>query len=145
MLTVAVLLVVVGIASAAVFTHYATLSGTAEVSPDISVGELPIGGIGNLEFIDGMATFNVNNIGNDTISVELVTTIFENDGTNYIEITDTEYLELLPVEYTAGTTIENGILCVGPGGDNVNVTFDPADNIDGTYKIQVEIIPYNEG
>ena len=134
---------VMGVASAAVFTHYATLTGTSTVTNDVYVEGIPIGGEGELVFIDGMAGFSIGNNGNDTATVQLITTIYEGEGENIFEITDPAYLQYLDVEYVVDETIiSGGVVTVTPGGVDVSVEFDPSNNVEGVYTIQVEVTPY---
>ena len=131
-------LLVIGTASAAVFIHYATLSGTVEVTNDISVDDIEIDGSGTLVFTDYSASFTINNDGDEPVIVELDTSLY---FTQELVINH----EGLSVDYSvindydnSHDNIEIGSVLVPPGGLTVDVEFDATGNtIPGTYEIMV--------
>ena len=145
-LAIIMAVLLIGTASAAVFQHYATLSGTITVTNDISVTDddgdlIPIGDLGDLRFTSP-ATFTINNGGDEPVIVELATSLH----LDTLLVTDETGLT---VDYSVieGTGVEggNGIgvpILVPPGGLTIDVEFDAVDNaIPGEYRVQVDVNP----
>ena len=141
-------LLVIGTASAAIFSNYATLTDTIEVSNGISVtdsdGEtFEANGEGVLDF-DSPATFTINNANDEPAIVNLVTSLTRNLN-NEGEAVVTNY-DGLTVDYSVidGTGVEaNGtgtLVLVPPGGLTVEVNFTYEDNVmPGKYNITVAV------
>ena len=146
-IAILIALLVIGTASAAVFSNYATLKGTATVTNNISASlgdgtPINLGGEGVVDFNDEVV-FTINNGNEEPIIVNLVTTLTLNNGSGAMPITDEAGLT---VDYSVinGTGVEaNGtgtLVLVPPGGLTVDVTFDAAGNaMPGEYEVTVAI------
>ena len=151
-LAVMMALLVIGTASAALISNYATLTGDVTVTNPITVN----GGIETITFTEGVATFNIANSGTEPVLVNLDTKLYFNvvnpvpgDELINTEGTTIEYntVEAIDVVGVAPDDVYDGNyvsvpLTVPVGGIDVIVTFDadPALEV-GTYTIQVAVNP----
>lgn len=134
---------IIGTASAAIFTHYATLDGNIEVTSPVFVTGVEIGGSGNLEF-GSPASFEISNDGDIPVIVELATTVTYTGIHEAEHATDSSgvYVDYDVIEN--GDIVEQGDVLVPPGGLTVHVNFDTDEFIyPGTYNVQVEVKPYS--
>ena len=146
-LAVMMVILVIGTASAAIFTNYATLSGDVTVDTGISVNGIPLDDVGDLVFSDQSASFTINNAGDEAVNIWLVTTIYEVDAYGDIigePLTITDGFDIVysigngdalinPVSIPAdGTTTE---------GTDIDVEFSAPSNVVGDYRIIVEVNP----
>ena len=134
-------LLVIGTASAAVFLNYATLSGTVEVTNDISVDDIEIDGTGTLVFTDYLASFTINNDGDEPVIVYLDTSLYFNGDIVYGDVVNYDGLSVdysVIDDYDGDDNVETGYVLVPPGGLTVDIEFDATGNtIPGTYEIMV--------
>ena len=143
-LAVMMVLLVIGTASAAVFTNYATLSGDVTVETGISVNGIPLDDIGVLSFDGQSATFTINNTGDESVGVELVTTIYEVDAFGDIIGDPLTTSNGFDVVYSMDSTVLDNPVSIPADditGTDINVEFSAPSNVVGEYRIIVEVNP----
>lgn len=156
--SIAVILVIalmIGVASAAVYTHYGTLTGTVTVMGtstleiiDSTSEEVVLDGTGDLEFVDGSSSFTIKNTGSTVVELLLTHSIdaYQEliDGT-IVDINEDGLTLVLSgdrisiVGEDTIVTIPSGIIA------EVIVTLDQAVNVVPCYcDINITIDPYGE-
>ena len=140
---IAIILIIgmVGIGSAAVLLHFATLTGSMVVPGTmLSIDSMEVGGSKTLEFNgDGVASFTINNPYEVDVLVLLETTITLPEGSpqNY---------DGIMFDYSvinSSDMIESGGALVPQEGLNVVVNFDAiAGTYPGIYTIRIDVDPF---